>query len=579
MNPLTFFSSPTNTAQRQYEALKAYYVDKLSITEVSIRYNFSASYFKKLKYYFLHSLKTNQNPFFKVKRPGPRKRFTEANVIERIVALRKKNHSITDIKAILESYNKSLSLDTIDKILKEEGFAPLPKRSCIQRLEAGIPGKIKPPQSEPLDIIDEEFSTEKGVGPLIFLPLIEQMGIIKAIKKSNYPETTKLNDVSSVLSFLALKLLGNERLSHDMTWNLDRALGLFAGLNVLPKKSTLSSYSYRVPRSSNRRLLIEMSRIFEDKEAEKGEFNLDFKTIPHWGDASILEKNWAGSRSKAIKSILSLIVQDPSTGYLSYSDAEIRHRNEKDAVLDFVDFWKEGRGEPPKMLIFDSKFTTYKNLNKLNESKEKIKFLTLRRRGKKLIERVYEIPELMWRKIHIEGKKRKVNTIKAYEEECYIRNYTDKLRQIIIKDHGRKHPSFLITNDFNIRLKDIIKKYARRWLVEQEIAEQIAFFHLNSPSSSIVVKVDFDLTISLLAHNLYKVLSGKLPGFEHCTVSTIYRNFLENGAAIKIENNTVSVLLKKKTHLPILFELPWLKEETKLSWLNCNIKFMRGTTS
>ena len=578
MNPISFFSSPTNTAQKQYEALRAYYVDKLSITETSMRYNFSPSYFKKLKYYFLVALKKNQNPFFKVKRPGPKKRFTEANVIERIVALRKKNHSITDIKVILESYNKSLSLDTIDKILKEEGFAPLPKRTRIERLEAAIPEKIEPPQSEPLDIIDEEFSTEKGAGALIFLPLIEQMGIIKAIKNSNYPETTKLNDVSSVLSFLALKLLGNERLSHDMTWNLDRALGLFAGLNVLPKKSTLSSYSYRVPRSSNRRLLIEMSKIFKDKGVEEGEFNLDFKTIPHWGDASILEKNWAGSRSKSIKSILSLIAEDPSTGYLSYSDAEIRHRNEKDAVLDFIDFWKEGRGMPPKMLIFDSKFTTYTNLNKLNESKEKIKFLTLRRRGKKLIERAYEIPELMWKKIHIEGKKRKVNTIKAYEEECHIRNYTDKVRQIIIKDHGRKNPSFLITNDFNIGLKEIIKKYARRWLVEQEIAEQIAFFHLNSPSSSIVVKVDFDLTISLLAHNLYKVLSSKLPGFEHCTVSTIYRNFIENGALIKVENNTVTVSLKKKTHLPILFELPWLKEETKLSWLNLSINFNRGTT-
>jgi len=81
-----------------------------------------------------------------------------------------------------------------------------------------------------------------------------------------------------------------------------------------------------------------------------------------------------------------------------------------------------------------------------------------------------------------------------------------------------------------------------------------------------------------LAHNLYKVLSSKLPGFEHCTVSTIYRNFIENGALIKVENNTVTVSLKKKTHLPILFELPWLKEETKLSWLNLSIKFKRGTT-
>ena len=102
---------------------------------------------------------------------------------------------------------------------------------------------------------------------------------------------------------------------------------------------------------------------------EEGEFNLDFKAIPHWGDESILEKNWSGSRNKAIKSILSLVVQDPSTGYVSYTDGEIKHHNQNDAILDFVDFWCDSRKVAPKMLVFDSKLTSYKNLNKLNQSK------------------------------------------------------------------------------------------------------------------------------------------------------------------------------------------------------------------
>ena len=150
-----------------------------------------------------------------------------------------------------------------------------------------------------------------------------------------------------------------------------RVLGFFAKLNVLPKTSSLSSYSYRVLRKSNRKFLISMSNIFKS-ELEEGEFNLDFKAIPHWGDASILDKNWSGSRNKAIKSILALIVQDPSTGFLSYTDGTVKKQYQKDAVLDFVDFWKEGRAVSPKILIFDSKFTTYENLNRLNKSKEKI---------------------------------------------------------------------------------------------------------------------------------------------------------------------------------------------------------------
>lgn len=288
-----------------------------------------------------------------------------------------------DIKAILEAEGQHISLDTIDKILKVEGFAPLPKRTRKERLEVKIPSKIEAPQSAPLEIQDEEFSTKKGAGPLIFLPLIEKLGIVQSIRAVHFPQTNVLSDVSMVLSFLALKILGNERLSHDTTWNMDRALGLFAGLNVLPKSGTLSTYSYRVKRSSNRKFLLGLSDIFKDTELEQGEFNLDFKAIPHWGEASILEKNWSGSRTKTIKSLLSLIVQDPSIGFLSYTNAEIKHRNQNEAVIDFVDFWKEGRGIAPKMLVFDSKFTTYKNLSKLNESKESIKFLTLRRRGKK----------------------------------------------------------------------------------------------------------------------------------------------------------------------------------------------------
>jgi len=158
-------------------------------------------------------------------------------------------------------------------------------------------------------------------------------------------------------------------------------------------------------------------------------------------------------------------------------------------------------------------------------------------------------------------------------------HYEGEVREVILTDHGRKRPTFLITNDFALDVRDIVHKYARRWLVEQEIAEQILFFQLNHPSSSIVVKVDFDRTLSLLAHNLYRRLAQQLPGFEQCTVDTMNRKFLENGARVSIEGNTVTVHLKKKTHLPILFEVPWMKQTTRLSWMNLNIQYASGTVS
>ena len=582
-----YFQNPQDPSQKKYEALRAFYVDEIDTKEVSDKFGYSYTYFKKLRFCFNRQIKQNINPFFFPKKKGPKKRSTDSETIKQIIALRKQNHSINDIKTVLDAMEQSLSLETIDNILKDQGFAPLPRRTRKERNSMAIPQKIQPPICQPLseviEMAEDEFSTERGGGILIFLPLIQQLGIIQAIEKSNFPKTSVINAVSSVMSFLALKLLGRERLSHDETWNLDRALGLFAGLNVLPKSSTLSSYSYRVYRSHNQRLLSELNNIFKDTELEEGEFNLDFKAIPHWGDASVLEKNWSGSRSRAIKSLLALIVQDPSTGFLSYTDAEMKHRNQSAAVIEFVDFWIEGRGICPKMLIFDSKFTTYYHLNQLDKSEPRIKFLTLRRRGKNLRKEVENIPEADWVKLSIEIKtkdnKRKFKTIKVYESYVKLRNYEGEVRQFIITDHGRPQPTFMITNDFDSDRRTLIKKYGRRWLVEQEIAEMIKFFHLNQTSSSIVVKVDFDLTMSLLAHNLYQILTRHLPGFERCTVYTIYRYFIENGAKVKIIGDDIVVALKKKTHLPILFELPWMREKTYIGWLDRNIKFTTDTVS
>jgi len=574
-----FFLNPQMAAQRHYEALREFYLSDLSAEKVAHKHGFSPKYFKKLRFEFSQKVNAGINPFFKQPKRGPKKRLTTNETILRIIALRKQNYSITDIKVVLDGEGKIVSLDTIDKILKAEGFAPLPKRTQKERSDIRLPKKLRPPRSVSLEITDEQFSTEANVGPLLFLPIIENFNIIDVIKKSDFPETAEINAVQSVMSFLALKLTGCKRWSHDTAWNMDRALGFFAGLNVLPKATTLSTYSYRTQRSSNTKLLTSLSEIFKDDEIEENEFNLDFKAIPHWGDESVLEKNWSGARSKSIKSLLALIVQSPDTGKLTYTNAEIKHNDQKDAIFDFIDFWKKGRGVSPKMLIFDSKFTTYKNLDKLNQSDHKIFFLTLRRRGKRLVDQAENLPAPNWRKIRINRAAGRRQFIRVNDGICKLRGYQGEVRQVIITDHGRRKPTFLITNDFDLDVREVVKKYSRRWLVEQEIAEQIAFFSLNNPSSSIVVKVDFDLAISLLAHNLYRILAKDLSGFERCTVASIHRKFLDNGATVKTKGIDVFIHLKKKTHLPILLNSPWLRKTTYLSWMKRRINFLPGTSS
>ena len=185
---------------------------------------------------------------FEEKKRGPKERHTDEDAVQQIVALRKRNYSIADIKSVLDADQCIVSLDTIDRILKSQGFAPLPKRTRQQRLAVSPPEKLSAPSSESLRVTDEQFLTETGAGPLVFLPLLEQLGIVRAIACCGFPGTSQISDVQSVLAFLALKLTGGKRWSHDSRWNMDRALGLFAGLNVLPKSTTLSTYSYRVTR-------------------------------------------------------------------------------------------------------------------------------------------------------------------------------------------------------------------------------------------------------------------------------------------------------------------------------------------
>ena len=184
---------------------------------------------------------------------------------------------------------------------------------------------------------------------------------------------------------------------------------------------------------------------------------------------------------------------------------------DRDAVLEFVDFWRESHGTSPKMLVFDSQFTVYKNLCRLNQ--DGIKFITLRAKSEKMVREAMKRKSEDWQEVVVEAGKRNSRKLRAYEESIQVRDYKGEVRQIVILSASLE-PVFILTNDFKSSIVTIVRKYARRWLVEQKISEQVHFFHLNHLSSSIAVKVDFDLTLSLLAHNLYRRLAISIPKHE-----------------------------------------------------------------
>lgn len=402
----------------------------------------------------------------------------------------------------------------------------------------------------------------------MFLPYLERYGIIESIAGSDYPETNTINRISSILAFLALKLSNIRRYSADDLWCMDRGQGLFAGLNVLPKAAWYSSYSHRVTRKMNRDFLKKLHLIWQENSLLGDTVNLDFVTVPYWGNGEHLENNWSGKRRHAMASMLTLLAQDPDSGIIDYGDTDVMHKLEHSSVLEFLDFYRKDnpKGDDLKYLVFDSKFTNYQNLAKLDKSA--VVFVTIRRRGKNIVAQINNIPKNKWKTIRIMNADGKGRTLRVFDQKIFLKGYEGEIRQIAIMGHGKIKPALIITNDFGSKVEFLIRKYSRRWIVEKSIAEQTDFFHLNRVSSSMVIKVDFDLTMTILSHNLYRLLALDLKRYSHFSDVRLYEKFISNSGVIEIRDEKIDVKMKKKRNLPELLTVMQQNEDVKLSWMN-----------
>ena len=568
---INYFAEQSQAQHRQFIALRSFLYDGKSAELVAAQSGYSVTTIYTLARNFKTRLKecneNGEDPFFKSFKPGKKKTARDEGLVDIIINLRKKHLSVPDIKVILDGKNYNVSESFIYSVCDENGFARLPKRSGEQRQElmkqSGYVDVDTAPVSAMYPFSGEETFSSKGVGLLCFLPFIKAYGIDKAIEESSYPETTQIKRLNSVLAFLALKLSNVQRYGQDDGWCMDRGLGMFAGLNVLPKTTWYSAYSSAIERKDNVAFLKSLNQIFADRGLLSDTANLDFTAIPYWGDEDPFENNWSGKRAKALASIQAALVQDPDSGILCYGDTTVKHLNQNDVILEFIDFYHEAIGKNVCYLVFDSKFTTLENLGRING--EGIKFITIQRKSKNLNEKAEQFPESMWKKTKIEKANHKSRSAVYCESTTTNKLYGDqKLRQIFIKGNSIK-PATILTNDFKPKAEDIIRRYSKRWLLEGDISEQIHFFHLNRNCSGIVVKVDFDLTMSILAHNLYRLLASELPGYSHKKAQSLHDMFIDNYGVVEIGSELVTVKMNRKRSLPLLRDsIPILDE--RYSW-------------
>jgi hypothetical protein len=235
------FLEPQNTAHRQYEALRAYFVQRLPAAAVAKRFGYTTGSFHQLA----HQFRNNPQRQFFVETPKPGVK-SDNNVRRRIVELRKQNLSVYDISRALKKEDIQRSAAAIGKLLKEEGFAKLPRRADDERPEAVRPTQADRADVRTLSLEPRTVHTKLG-GLFLFLPMLVEMGFNRVIGHCGLPGTKMVPAACVIRSLLALKLQGNRRHTHVMSAVLDEGLALFAGLNVIPKRSFLTEYSCRIP--------------------------------------------------------------------------------------------------------------------------------------------------------------------------------------------------------------------------------------------------------------------------------------------------------------------------------------------
>src|SRR5215468_2626713 len=504
-NPRQFFLEPAIPRQRQYEALRTFFVEQLPSAEAARRFGYSPGAFRVM----CHAFRRGELPeLFATGRPGPRQRPRKNLAQEQIVALRKRNYSVYEISEALKEQGTPLSATAVREVLAAEGFAPLPRRLDEER-----PTRVGPAVQAVADVRDfvlapREFTTRVG-GLFLFVPDLVRLDADAMARGAKLPGSTMIPAGHALRASLALKLWSIERKSHIMALVADEGLALFCGLNAMPKKSFLSEYSSRIIPSKVARLLGLWHDQLTGQDLVTGEsLNLDFHSVPYFGEHPLVESHYLSKRSRRQPSILTFLAQDADSQVFCYSNADIRKGDEAEEIFRFIKFWTRQHGKPPQHLVFDYKLTTYKQLDRLDQ--QGIIFLTLRRRSPNLLAEVNDLPPSAWRTVNLDVPNRKYRTPQVYEQKVCLLKCT--YRQFFIKDLGHDQPTILLTNDSKCTARQLILRYAKRMLIENALADAVRFFHIDALSSSVGFKVDFDMSLLVLASGLYRIMARRMRG-------------------------------------------------------------------
>jgi transposase len=554
-------------SQRRYEALRAHHVDGLTLAQAGEKFGYTRWAMVDLNRRFRAG---GLDLFTPPGKPGPRHAPRKDAARARVIELRRQGKSVYEISAGLAAEGIALHRASVGAILAEEGFGRLNRAPAGQASTApattGRDTTLARAAVIDFTALPERFDTRLA-GLLLVIPDLIALDLPALVTSAGYPGTAAIPATSRILSLLALKLTATRRVSHVDDLLCDLGSALFAGLSILPKKSALTDYSYRLSHDHQRAFLTALDAKMISSglaTAEEGIFDLDFHAVMHWGHDPVLEKHYVPTRSQRARSVLTFFAQDTGTHNLVYANADLTKATQNREVIAFCDHWKTASGTDPKMLIMDQKVTTQAILGELDD--RGVKFATLRMRSPALVKQINALTSKDFKTITLD-RPGPYNRPRVCESAAVkLTSYPGTVRQLIVTGLGRDAATVIITNDHDMKTRALIGQYARRMTIEQRLAEIIQAFCADALSSTVNLNVDLDIMLCVLAQALLAAFRARLgAGYAAATPDTLQRRFLDTPGTIINTSTTTTVRIDRRAYSPVLRQAD-LPADTTVPW-------------
>jgi transposase len=433
------FQQPHSSSQRRYEICRAYFHDGSTAGQLAERFQLHGDSVRAIVRDFARG--PDINSFFTVDWPGPKTSPKRTAIDQRACELRHQGNTLAETHATLLQEGFDISESYLFRILRRAGLTTTRShRSTPKPGQSANDGSIVPDIADvhSLSLDDGRRFPTKVAGLFLFLPLVLDLDLPRAVAEARLPGSEAIPPIQALLALLIPKLLGKRRVSHISDLCDDESAGLFAGLNVLPKVTYATDYSYKTERAMTEKLITAVIAKTPLGDPPLS-FNLDFHAIPFRGTEPDLEKHWVPMRNRALPTVMAFVAQAAGRRVICYATANVLRAEADSLVPKFAEHWKTQTGQYPARLLFDSRATTYAGLNQLNQ--RQVGFITIRRRGPSLLARVSQVPADRWRHCQITQAKGKRRQVEYLEEWVKLDGYEGTVRQLIVTGLGHESPT------------------------------------------------------------------------------------------------------------------------------------------